>query len=98
MRSDDDWAELAAGPDDEGRRLDKVLRAALPRLGLSEIYRSLRKGDIRINGSRAAPDSRVSEGDRIAIRASALSRGAPEAAAADPQQPPATPPPQPLVP
>ncbi len=82
MRSDDDWAELAAGPDDEGRRLDKVLRAALPRLGLSEIYRSLRKGDIRINGSRAAPDSRVSEGDRIAIRASALSRGAPEAASA----------------
>ncbi len=80
MRSDEDLSELVAGPDDEGRRLDKVLRAALPRLGLSEIYRSLRKGEIRVNDSRASPDTRLREGDRIALGASALVRGALEAA------------------
>jgi len=78
MRSDEDRSELVAGPDDDGRRLDKVLRAALPRLGLSEIYRSLRKGGIRVNGARASPESRLREGDRIALGASDLERGGAE--------------------
>jgi 23S rRNA pseudouridine955/2504/2580 synthase len=76
MRLDEGRPELAAGPDDAGRRLDKVLRSALPGISLSEIYGSLRKGSIRVNGGRASPDRRLSEGDRIRIPGDMLARGA----------------------
>jgi 23S rRNA pseudouridine955/2504/2580 synthase len=75
MEQPEDRTELTAGPDDAGRRLDKVLRSLLPDLGLSEIYGSLRRGAIRVNGLRAAPDLRLSEGDRISIAASMIERG-----------------------
>jgi 23S rRNA pseudouridine955/2504/2580 synthase len=62
--------EVTAGPDDSGRRLDKVLRVLLADRPLSAIYAALRKGFIRVNGSRSGPERRVSEGDRIYIDAS----------------------------
>jgi 23S rRNA pseudouridine955/2504/2580 synthase len=76
MRPEEAGAEIVAGPDDAGRRLDKVLRSVLPRLGLSEIYGSLRKGAITVNGARADPGLRLAEGDRIGISGAALARGA----------------------
>jgi len=76
MGSDEGRTEIIAGPDDAGRRLDKVLRSALPGLGLSEIYGALRRGAITVNDERAAPERRLSEGDRIGLPASARSRGA----------------------
>jgi 23S rRNA pseudouridine955/2504/2580 synthase len=66
----DEGRELRAGPDDSGRRLDKVLRALLADSSLSAIYAALRKGLIRVNGRRAGPELRVSEGDLIFVRAS----------------------------
>jgi Pseudouridylate synthases, 23S RNA-specific len=69
--------ELVAGPDDEGRRLDKVLRSLLPELALSEIYAALRKGKVRVNGRKASPEQRLAEGDRILFRDGLSPRGRP---------------------
>jgi 23S rRNA pseudouridine955/2504/2580 synthase len=59
--------EMRAGPDDGGRRLDRILRALLPGLPLSAIYGALRRGRIRVNGKRARPEARLQEGDLIAV-------------------------------
>jgi 23S rRNA pseudouridine955/2504/2580 synthase len=59
-----------AGSDDEGRRLDRLIRIMFPEASLSRIYRSIRRGDIRLNQKRAAVDSRIKTGDRITIRKS----------------------------
>jgi len=59
---------MELGSDDEGRRLDRVLRKALKDLPLSAIHRALRKGDIRVDGKRQSPDYRCRRGDRIECR------------------------------
>lgn len=64
----DEGRELIAGPDDAGRRLDKVLRALLGARSLSSIYVELRKGRIRVNGARAGPGLILARGDRIFVR------------------------------
>jgi len=61
--------KLKAGPDDAGRRLDRVLRRILANLPLAAIYGGLRRGRILLNGRRARPEDRLSEGDEIAIDA-----------------------------
>jgi 23S rRNA pseudouridine955/2504/2580 synthase len=69
MSPEDEKIELIAGPDDSGRRLDKVLRSLLEDRPLSAIYASLRKGQVRVNGAKATPDLRLAEGDRIYLPA-----------------------------
>jgi 23S rRNA pseudouridine955/2504/2580 synthase len=64
--------ELLAGPDDDGRRLDKVLRVLLKDRALSEIYAALRKGRILVNGRKADPATRIEEGDRLFLDSSFL--------------------------
>ncbi len=59
--------ELRAGPDDAGRRLDRILKRILNNVPLSAIYGNLRKGRIRLNGKKASPETRVAEGDSITI-------------------------------
>jgi len=59
--------EFTAGPDDEGRRLDRVLRILLGGLPLSAIYKALRKKRILVNGARADPSRLVATGDLISI-------------------------------
>jgi len=68
--NNEEGRELEAGPDDANRRLDKVLRSLLSELTLSEIYTALRKGKIRVNGSKARPNLRLVEGDKLFIHAS----------------------------
>ena len=60
--------ELIAGDNDAGSRLDKIVRRALPDLGLSQLHRMLRVGQIRLNGKRCKPADRVHAGDRITVR------------------------------
>lgn len=55
--------------DDDGVRLDRVLRKHLPLSTLSTIYRLVRKGSIRVNGRRVKHDCRLHSGDSIQIRA-----------------------------
>jgi 23S rRNA pseudouridine955/2504/2580 synthase len=59
-----------AGSNDEGRRLDRLIRKMFPLASLSTIYRSIRRGDIRLNQKRTPVHSRVKAGDRITIRRS----------------------------
>ncbi len=58
-----------AGKDDSGRRFDRVLRKFLEGKGMSDIYKALRKGLIRVNGHKAPPDYKVEENDEISMAA-----------------------------
>jgi 23S rRNA pseudouridine955/2504/2580 synthase len=58
---------LETGPDDEGRRLDRVLRKACAELPISAIHRLLRKGLVLVDGKRARQASRLSSGQSIEI-------------------------------
>jgi 23S rRNA pseudouridine955/2504/2580 synthase len=58
---------LTAGADDEGRRLDRVLRRALPDMPLSGIHRLLRKGRVLVNGKTAGAETRIAAGAIITI-------------------------------
>ena len=53
--------------DDSGRRIDRVARRFLPGLPLSGIYRLLRKGLIRVDNKKVAPDFLVTEGNELGI-------------------------------
>lgn len=68
-------ARLVLGKDDEGRRLDRVLRIALGDLPLSAIHRALRKGDIRVDGMKRDPASRCKPGETVEISGMLLGSG-----------------------
>ena len=51
----------------EGQRLDNFLLARLKGAPKSLIYRIIRKGEVRINGGRAKPESRLKMGDKVRI-------------------------------
>ncbi|MCK7594947.1 RluA family pseudouridine synthase [Pseudomarimonas salicorniae] len=53
--------------DRSGQRLDNFLLGQLKGAPRSLIYRICRTGEVRINGKRAKPDSRISGGDEIRI-------------------------------
>ena len=53
--------------DREGQRIDNFLAGQLKGVPKSLIYRLVRTGQVRINGKRAKPDTRVSEGDEVRI-------------------------------
>ncbi|PIQ38474.1 MAG: 23S rRNA pseudouridine(955/2504/2580) synthase [Lysobacterales bacterium CG17_big_fil_post_rev_8_21_14_2_50_64_11] len=50
-----------------GQRLDNFLLGLLKGAPRSLIYRIVRSGEVRINGKRAKPDSRLAGGDRVRI-------------------------------
>jgi 23S rRNA pseudouridine955/2504/2580 synthase len=58
---------LIAGADDGGRRLDRILRKALPDMPLSGIHRLLRKGRILVDGRAARGEDRIAAGSVITI-------------------------------
>lgn len=53
--------------DREGQRLDNFLSARLKGVPRSVIYRIIRKGQVRINGGRAKPATRLTAGDLVRI-------------------------------
>lgn len=55
-------------PDDDGVRVDRILRKALPQTALSAIYRFIRTGVVRVNGKRIKQNYRVQSGDTVAIQ------------------------------
>ncbi len=59
--------------DDDGRRIDRILRRFLPDMPLSGVYRLLRKGLVRVDGKRVSPEFKVSEGGEIQIADSLVS-------------------------
>ena len=64
-----EFKEFKAGKDDDGRRLDRVIRIFLKDLSLGEIYKLLRKGLIKLNYKKSKPDTHVNSGDIISIAA-----------------------------
>lgn len=64
-----DFIHFTAGKDDDGRRLDRILRRFLDEESLSSIYKSLRKGLVKVDGRKRDGDFRVSEGSDIQIAA-----------------------------
>ena len=58
---------LTATQDDDGRRLDRVLRKVLRKTPLSAIHRMLRKGLIRVDGLSSGAAYRVRAGQTITV-------------------------------
>lgn len=52
---------------EHGRRLDNFLLARLRGVPRSRVYRMLRRGEVRVNGSRAGPDYRLRRDDAVRI-------------------------------
>ena len=59
--------ELITGENDKGRRLDRILRKALPEFPLPLIHRLLRQGQVKINGKPAKAQNRIDCGVIIHI-------------------------------
>lgn len=59
--------QLAIGPERDGQRIDNALATLLKGVPKSMIYRLLRTGQVRVNGKRAKPDTRLNDGDMLRI-------------------------------
>ncbi len=62
-----EFIHFSAGKDDEGRRLDKIVRNLLSEENLSGLYKALRSGLIKVNGKKQKGEYRITSGDDICI-------------------------------
>ena len=69
--------------DREGQRLDNFLFGQLKGAPKSLVYRLLRTGQVRVNGKRAKPDTRIAAGDKLRLPPVRLGESAPPARASD---------------
>ena len=60
-------ARLVDVADAHGQRLDNFLLGHLKGVPKSRVYRMVRRGEVRVNGSRARPADRLQRGDRVRI-------------------------------
>ena len=58
---------VEVSPDRDGQRLDNFLTARLKGLPRSVIYRIIRTGQVRVNGGRSKPATRLETGDMVRI-------------------------------
>lgn len=65
---------IEIGSNEAGQRLDKFLRKLLKDVPLSAIYKALRKGDVKINGSKKNEKYQLQLGDEVVIRDITTSR------------------------
>lgn len=59
--------EVEVDPAHAGRRIDNLLGSLLKGVPKPLVYRWLRRGEVRVNGGRAKPDTRVQAGDRLRL-------------------------------
>jgi len=59
--------QVEIGPERDGQRIDNALMTLLKGVPKSMVYRLLRTGQVRVNGKRAKPDTRLAEGDMLRI-------------------------------
>ena len=69
-----DFEDFVAQINDDGKRIDKVLRVLIPNSSLSEIYRLLRKNFIKVNDKKIKEDYRICKNDIISIPKFALNQ------------------------
>lgn len=60
--------KIEIGTNEAGQRVDKFLRKWLKDVPLSAIYRSIRKGDVKVNGIKAKEKYSLSLGDIVEVR------------------------------
>lgn len=53
--------------DEAGQRLDNFVHKRLGEVPRSKVYRVIRKGEVRVNGHRAGPDTRLQAEDKVRI-------------------------------
>jgi 23S rRNA pseudouridine955/2504/2580 synthase len=53
--------------DEAGQRLDNYVQKRLGSVPRSRVYRVIRKGEVRVNGKRAGPETRLALNDKIRI-------------------------------
>ena len=58
---------LEVGAEDAGQRLDNYLQRHLGGVPRSRIYRVIRKGEVRVNGRRAGPETRLAAEDKVRV-------------------------------
>lgn len=63
----DKYQEFTAARDDDGRRIDKIIRKMFPAMKLKKVYSAIRKGDIRLNDKKVKQGDTVREGDVIQV-------------------------------
>jgi len=59
--------DFLVGPDDCGRRFDRIIRKFLPNLPISLIYKNIRTGFIRVNNKKQKQEYKITENDVINI-------------------------------
>lgn len=63
----DSVREVVVGSDRDGQRLDNFISRELGNVPRALIYRLIRTGQVRINGSRAKPAHKLGAGDRVRV-------------------------------
>ena len=59
--------ELVISSDNDGRRVDRVLRTLWPGVPLGAIMKALRTGEVRLDGKRTKGDARLAEGQHLTV-------------------------------
>lgn len=59
--------ELVVAKNDGGQRLDKFLTKTYPNLPTAVLYKCIRQKDVKVNGSRCRPETRLREGDLLSL-------------------------------
>lgn len=61
------FKKFKAGKDDNDRRIDRIIRRFIPEVSLGDIYKSIRKGLIKVNNKKTKQDAHIFENDTISI-------------------------------
>ncbi len=62
-----DFRTFTAGENDDGRRVDKIVRIICPEMALSEVYKAIRKGLVKVNDKKTSQEYRIHKGNKISI-------------------------------
>jgi 23S rRNA pseudouridine955/2504/2580 synthase len=77
---------VTVSPDENDMRVDRFFEARFPGLSFSHIQRIIRKGEVRVNGKRTEPKSRLAAGQAVRIPPLKLEAPRPSADAPGAQQ------------
>ncbi len=59
--------EVVIAKNDGGQRVDKFLTKTYPNLPQAVLYKCIRQKDVKLNGARCRPESRLKEGDLLSL-------------------------------
>ncbi|NLC92590.1 MAG: RluA family pseudouridine synthase [Treponema sp.] len=61
------YKKFIVGINDDDRRIDRIIRNFIPDISLGDIYKSIRKGLIKVNNKKTKNDCHVQKNDEISI-------------------------------